>query len=201
MENPARFRIPLYGNSGSQATRKAECVRRILAWVIVALYCRLKACRRSFRRLPHRPLVRRRPRRSPELLKKAAQRQRWPSAFVSANYGVIGPSPSNSDGTYSATGGVEFPILTGGRIESEITRADILVQQRRAEPADLRGRIDYEVRTALLNLNAARDRVELALSTVDLANRQLTQALDRFAAGGGEQTGGRAGAGNRGGGK
>ena len=48
---------------------------------------------------------------------------------------------------------------------------------------NLRGQIDYEVRTALLDLQAAADQVEVAQNSVDLANQTLTQARDRFAAG------------------
>ncbi len=48
---------------------------------------------------------------------------------------------------------------------------------------DLRGRIDYEVRTALLDLNAAAEQVEVARSSVDLAEQTLAQSQDRFSAG------------------
>src|SRR5262249_11911242 len=120
---------------------------------------------------------------SADLLKRAAQRQRWPSAFFNGNYGAIGPAPTNSHGTFTAAIGAEFPIFDGGRIQSDVDRADVLFQQRRAETADLHGRIDYEVRTAFLDLNAARERVELAQSTVSLSQQQLTQARDRFQAG------------------
>ena len=39
------------------------------------------------------------------------------------------------------------------------------------------------MRTALLDLTAAADQVEVARSSVDLANQTLTQARDRFSAG------------------
>jgi len=47
----------------------------------------------------------------------------------------------------------------------------------------LRGQIDNDVRNALLDLNAAADQVEVARSSVDLAEQTLAQAQDRFAAG------------------
>ena len=53
----------------------------------------------------------------------------------------------------------------------------------RAQLGDLRGKIDYEVRTALLDLNAAAEQVEVARSSVDLAEQALGQAQDRFSAG------------------
>src|SRR5262249_47386119 len=48
---------------------------------------------------------------------------------------------------------------------------------------NLRGQIDYEVRSARLDLNAAAEQVEVARSSVDLAQQALTQSRDRFAAG------------------
>jgi outer membrane protein TolC len=120
---------------------------------------------------------------SADLLKSAAEKQRLPSVFFNGDYGAIGPSPSDSHGTYTAAVGVEFPIFTGGRIRSDVDRANALLQQRQAESADLRARIDYQVRTAFLDLNASRDRVSVAQSTVQLAAQQLIQSRDRFRAG------------------
>src|SRR6202030_3147930 len=48
---------------------------------------------------------------------------------------------------------------------------------------DLRGRIDYEVRSALLDMNSAAEQVEVARSSVELAEEALTQSRDRFTAG------------------
>jgi len=47
----------------------------------------------------------------------------------------------------------------------------------------MRAQIDYEIRTALLDLNAASDQVQVAKSSLDLANQTLEQARDRFTAG------------------
>jgi outer membrane protein TolC len=57
------------------------------------------------------------------------------------------------------------------------------LRQRQAELADLRGRVDFEVRTAFLDLNAAAQQVAVATTARDLADQQLTQAQDRYAAG------------------
>jgi outer membrane protein TolC len=48
---------------------------------------------------------------------------------------------------------------------------------------NLRAQIDFDVRTALLDLNAAADQVEVARTSLDLANQTLDQARDRFTAG------------------
>jgi outer membrane protein TolC len=47
----------------------------------------------------------------------------------------------------------------------------------------LRGQIDYDVRAAFLDLQAAGERVGVAKSNVDLASQTLAQAQDRFKAG------------------
>ena len=62
-------------------------------------------------------------------------------------------------------------------------QADAELQQRRSQVEDMRGRIEYEVRTAFLDLKTASDQVNVARSSVDLATQQVAQARDRFAAG------------------
>ncbi len=114
---------------------------------------------------------------------KAARGERLPSFQVDANYGAIGPHPSDSHGTYSAAVGVSIPIFEGGRIEADRLRAGAAASQRRAEYEDLRGRIDQEVRTALLDARAAAEQVEVARSGLSLAEQQLSLSRDRFAAG------------------
>jgi outer membrane protein TolC len=120
---------------------------------------------------------------SAEQLKRAAAGQRYPSIAANANYGLIGQSPTNSHGTYAASIALELPIFDGGRIRSDIERADAVLQQRHAESSNLRGLIEYEVRTAFLDLTSARERVDLARSTQNLAQQQLIQARDRFQSG------------------
>jgi outer membrane protein TolC len=89
----------------------------------------------------------------------------------------------NSHGTYTAAVSLNIPVFQGGRVRGDVLEADALLEQRRAQLADMRGRIAYEVRTAFLDLGAANEQVQVARSAVDLAQQQLTQARDRFAAG------------------
>jgi outer membrane protein TolC len=120
---------------------------------------------------------------SAELARKAAEADRLPSANFDANYGVNGPSLPHSHGTYTAGVSLDIPIFQGGRVRGEVLEADAQLEQRKAELADLRGRIAFEIRAAFLDLASAGDQVQVATSTVALAERQLTQARDRFAAG------------------
>jgi Outer membrane protein len=121
--------------------------------------------------------------RSSELSKKAAQAGRYPSVGLDANFGDIGVTPAHSNGTWQVIGGVNIPIFAGNRVHADVLEADAQLRQTRSQLADLRGRIDYEVRAALLDLNAAADQVEVARSTVELAEQTLAQSQDRFTAG------------------
>jgi outer membrane protein TolC len=114
---------------------------------------------------------------------RAALAEHLPSLGVSADYGVIGVDPTNAHGTVTLSGSLKVPIFAGGRIHGDIEQARAALDQRRAEMADLRGRIDYDVRSAFVDLQAAVDQVRVSRSSVDLAAETLSQARDRFAAG------------------
>jgi outer membrane protein TolC len=76
-----------------------------------------------------------------------------------------------------------MPLFTSGRIEGEATQAQAALQQRQAERDNLRGQIEYDVRTAILNLQAAKEQVGVARETLALANENLSRSQERFAAG------------------
>ena len=121
--------------------------------------------------------------RAAELSRKAAAAGRYPTMEVDANLGDIGVTPSQSNGTWQVNGGINIPIFAGNRVHGDVLQADAQLKQARSQLGDLRGRIDYEVRTALLDLNAAAEQVEVARSSVDLAEQALAQSQDRFTAG------------------
>lgn len=118
-----------------------------------------------------------------DLVRRAASAERYPTVAVGGDYGVIGPSPTNSHGTFGAAANVRFPIFQGGRVRGDIEQAEAALEQRRAEYQDLRGRIDAEIRSAFLDLTSAANQVVVAQSNRGLAADTLTQARDRFAAG------------------
>jgi len=121
--------------------------------------------------------------RAAEDTKRAAQGERLPSIGVNADIGKIGPSADTSLKTYTLAAGVRVPILQAGSTRARVLQAEASLQQQRAQLEDLRTRIDFEVRSAFLDLKAADDRVKVAQTAVELADQQLTQAQDRFAAG------------------
>jgi outer membrane protein TolC len=120
---------------------------------------------------------------SAEYDKKAVQARKLPTVGFSADYGDIGKRPWDSHGTLTVATSLRIPIFTGGSIQGSIMEAEAALNQRKAELEDLRGRIYYDIRTALLDLQAAVDRVQVAQSAIKLANEQVLQSQDRFGAG------------------
>ena len=121
--------------------------------------------------------------KSAEQSLSAAKSQRYPVVAVNGDYGDQGPTFGQSHGIFSFQAGVNVPIFTGGRIKGDITQAEATLRQRKAEAENIRGQIDYDVRTAFLNLNAAKEQVEVAHQNVDLANDNVARSKERFAAG------------------
>jgi outer membrane protein TolC len=80
-------------------------------------------------------------------------------------------------------GAVNFPIFNGGRIRADVEQTDVTIRNRQNELGDLRGQIDQQVRTALLDLRSAADQFAVAQRNVQLAHETLTQSRDRFTAG------------------
>jgi outer membrane protein TolC len=121
--------------------------------------------------------------RSAELSRTAALDQRLPSLNLTGDYGVLGQRPTTSHGTFTAAAVLQFPIFTGGRIRADVQQADAVLQQQQAQLDDLRGRIEFEVRNALLDLKSSADQVAVAQNALDLAKQEVAQAQDRFTAG------------------
>jgi outer membrane protein TolC len=118
-----------------------------------------------------------------EETRKAAIGRRLPSLAFNSDYGAIGRTPTHSHGTMLVEGMLTIPLYTGERVRAEILESDALLEQRKAEAADLRDRIEYEIRTADLDIQSAADQVRVAQAARELAQQQLAQAQDRFTAG------------------
>ena len=114
----------------------------------------------------------------------AARAERYPTLDLTADYGAAGLRPTaEAHGVFTVAGSLRIPLYTGGRISADIENADAALKQRESETADLRGRIDQDIRQAFIDLSAAADQVSVARSNVDLSLDTLTQARDRFTAG------------------
>lgn len=114
---------------------------------------------------------------------KAARAERYPTAGVTADYGDAGYSLASSHGSFSVVASAKVNVFDGGRISADVIQAEAALKQRKDELADLAGQIDYQVRTAFLDIHTAAQQVAVAEENLDLANQTLTQSRDRFAAG------------------
>jgi outer membrane protein TolC len=121
--------------------------------------------------------------RAGELARRAAAAGNLPSVSIDVNYGAIGTTFASSQGTASFVGAVTIPIFQGTSVRADALEADAVLKRARAELDDLAGRIDYQVRTAFLNLASALELVAVARSSIDLASQTLIQARNRLAAG------------------
>jgi outer membrane protein TolC len=118
-----------------------------------------------------------------ELTRKAAVAGYYPSLSTALNYGDVGVTADGSHGTVNAMAALQIPIFQGGRVHGDVLQAEAALRQSRELLANLRAQIDQDVRNAFLDLQSASRQVEVARSSVDLANQTLEQARDRFATG------------------
>ncbi len=115
-----------------------------------------------------------------ELSLKAARAQRLPNISFAASYGGGGTNPANFNQVYTVAGTVSVPIFTSGRIRSDVHAAEAALVERRAAYRDLEGRVDYDVRTAQLDVHSSESAVRVAAKNKQLAERALAQSTDRY---------------------
>jgi outer membrane protein TolC len=118
-----------------------------------------------------------------QLERSAATAGYFPTLDLSGNYGEIGKVPGDVLPTYQLSGTLNIPIFQGGKVHGEVLKAEATLRQAQAQMADVRGLIDQDIRNALLDLKSSADQVEVAQSSVNLAEQALTQSQDRFSAG------------------
>jgi len=121
--------------------------------------------------------------RASEHDKKAASESRLPSLKFQGNWAYTGTSSTTGIPTYNYAVQATMPLFTSGKIHAEIVRADLGIQKLQQQQADLRNQIALEVKTALINLDSARNEVRVANLGVQLSKEEVDQARDRFRAG------------------
>jgi len=121
--------------------------------------------------------------KSAKLEKQSSQYERLPSLRFDGNWAYLGTSTSNGIPTYQYQASVNMPLFTSGRIRAEVIKSDLELQKIEQQKADLRNQIALDVKTSLLNLQSARNEVQVANLGVQLAKEEVDQARDRFKAG------------------
>ena len=115
--------------------------------------------------------------------RKAATADRYPTLKADVDYGDIGVNIRHSHGTVDATGTLSAPLFKEYGLRGEAEQAQSQLDTQRAQLSDLNAQIDADVRDALLDIASAQRQVEVARSSVDLANEALSEAQQRYAAG------------------
>ena len=109
--------------------------------------------------------------------------QRLPKVAFSGFWAQQGLTPDTIIPVYQYQGSIVFPIFTGGRIQADRAKASLAIRQLEQQETDLRNRIALEVKTAVAQVDAARNEVTVANLGIQLAREEVTQARDRFQAG------------------
>ena len=121
--------------------------------------------------------------RAAERQRKAAVGRGRPSLNLDAEYAATGQGVDQNHGTFAVAASMRIPIFEGGRVRGEVLEADAALRKRQAEAEELRARIHFEIQTSILDLKSAAERVNVARDAQDLAEEQVRETRDRFAAG------------------
>lgn len=112
---------------------------------------------------------------------KSARAEFFPKLEFHADYGANGLTPEEAViPTWTIAGVLKIPIFNGGRTISDIQRTKAQLDQIQSQIADLNNQIEFDVGSALLNLNSAAKQVGVARDGVDLAQKSLKLSQDRF---------------------
>ena len=104
-----------------------------------------------------------------------------PSVSAFGDYGSSGLKPNEVNLPTRSVGiRIDVPIFDGGRTRSEVQVATSRVRQAEMQLSDLRAAVEKDVRQALDNLATREDQMRAAQKNLDLAQRELSLAQDRF---------------------
>lgn len=114
---------------------------------------------------------------------RAYRAQRLPTLSFSGNYGVTQIGGVGAHGVFSAIGTLSFPLFREYRLRGDEDASQAQLDAANDQLEDLRGKIDQQVRSALLDVTASAQLVEVSRSNVELATRALSDETDRVNAG------------------
>ena len=118
-----------------------------------------------------------------EQQRKAATADRLPTLAFSGDYGDIGVNVRHSHGTGDASGTVSVPLFAEFALRGEAEIAQSSLDTDKDKLSDQTAQVDADIRDALLDIESAQKLVEVARSSVDLANEALKEAQERYANG------------------
>jgi outer membrane protein len=117
---------------------------------------------------------------------RAAKAENLPSIKALADYGFNGTTPDNTARTGSIGGRLDLPILAGGAIHGHIIEESARQDEAQARLSDAQIQVEEDIRLSLQTLSAEIEETRTADQAVDLAQKELKMAKDRFSAGVGD---------------
>ena len=121
--------------------------------------------------------------RAAEQQRKAATADRLPTLNFAGDYGDIGVNPKTSHGTGDAAGTLSVPLFREYGLRGEAQQAQAQLDTAQARLSDKNAQVEADVRDALLDIASSQKLVEVARSSVELANEALSEAQLRYANG------------------
>jgi len=115
--------------------------------------------------------------------RKAATADRLPTVTFNGDYGDIGVNVNHSHETGDASGTLSVPLFKEYALRGEAQVAQAQLDTQRDKLSDANAQVDADVRDALLDIASSAKQVEVAHSSVDLANEALSEAQQRYANG------------------
>ena len=114
---------------------------------------------------------------------KGVRTERLPTLSFNGYYGVIGVIDGLYHGVFSATGKVSVPVFEEGQLrgENQVAAAQVTALHQQIE--SLKVSIEWQIRSAMLDVESSKELVEVARSNVNLASEEVQDASDRFKAG------------------
>jgi outer membrane protein TolC len=112
--------------------------------------------------------------------RKGATADRYPTIKVDADYGDIGVNVRHSHGTGDAQGTLSVPVFKEFGLRGEAQVAQSQLDTQKAQLSDMNAQVDADIRDALLDIDAAQKQVQVARSSVELANEALSEAQQRY---------------------
>jgi outer membrane protein TolC len=109
--------------------------------------------------------------------------ERLPTLSFNGYYGTSTVNGAGTHGDFLAMGVLSFPIFREAKLRGDEDASKAQMDAVNAQLDELRNHIDEQVRSALLDVSANKQLVDVARSNVDLATRALSDEIDRVNAG------------------
>lgn len=117
--------------------------------------------------------------RSAQYQRDAARFERLPTLSFDGNYGIVGTVGGVYHGAFQAEGALTISLSRLAKFRGDREIAEATITSAMAQLADLKSKIEAQLRDSMLDIAASRQLVDVGRSNVDLARASLDDAIDR----------------------